>query len=79
MAEGMNPAPEEDTALVEGKRLSDPCWASSLWRSKFCTRRILSAAPSSEKLMTAGNGGVGVRWSDHSGLLCSFVIDDATR
>lgn len=28
--------------------------------------------------MTAGNGEEGVPWSDHSGLFCSFVIDDAT-
>lgn len=29
--------------------------------------------------MKAGNDGEGVPWSDHSGLFCSFVIDDATE
>ena len=39
---------------------------------------ILSAAISPEKEITAGTGGEGVPWSDHSGLLCSFVIEDGT-
>ncbi|KAH8788855.1 Endonuclease/exonuclease/phosphatase [Diaporthe sp. PMI_573] len=36
----------------------------------------LSIAIDSGDEATAGNGGKGVPWSDHSGLLCSFVVDD---
>lgn len=38
----------------------------------------LPAAPDSGKEATTGSSEEGVPWSDHSGLLCSFVIDDAT-
>lgn len=39
---------------------------------------VLLAEPDSGKEVTAGNGGEGVPWSDHSGLFCSFVVDDIT-
>lgn len=38
----------------------------------------LSAAPDSGKETMASNGEDGVPWSDHSGLFCSFVIDETT-
>lgn len=38
----------------------------------------LSAAPGSGKETMAGNGVDGVPWSDHSGLFCSFIIDETT-
>lgn len=38
----------------------------------------LSVAPDSGKEMMAGNGGDGLPWSDHSGLFCSFVVDEVT-
>lgn len=39
---------------------------------------VLLAEPDSGKEVTAGNGGVEVSWSDHSGIYYSFVFDDMT-
>lgn len=38
-----------------------------------------SATIGSENELIAGNDGEGVPWSDHSGLLCSLILDDERR